>query len=108
MDSGEGRPQAHLAALVLARGGSKGIPLKNIKLLAGVPLIGWVLRAAIDAGVFQRCSCAASPFAPPLRPPPLRFPLPWWVLVRDGRAGGFGMGVLGGPGSGWTCRGTLA
>ncbi|XP_066175701.1 N-acylneuraminate cytidylyltransferase [Sylvia atricapilla] len=53
MDAGEGRPQAHLAALVLARGGSKGIPLKNIKLLAGVPLIGWVLRAAIDAGVFQ-------------------------------------------------------
>ncbi|CAM4447239.1 N-acylneuraminate cytidylyltransferase [Lepidochelys kempii] len=43
----------HMAALVLARGGSKGIPLKNIKPLAGVPLIGWVLRAAIDAGVFQ-------------------------------------------------------
>uniref|UniRef100_A0A8D2LCZ6 N-acylneuraminate cytidylyltransferase n=2 Tax=Varanus komodoensis TaxID=61221 RepID=A0A8D2LCZ6_VARKO len=42
-----------MAALVLARGGSKGIPLKNIKLLAGVPLIGWVLRAALDAGVFQ-------------------------------------------------------
>lgn len=48
----------HLAALVLARGGSKGIPLKNIKHLAGVPLIGWVLRAALDSGVFQRCACA--------------------------------------------------
>uniref|UniRef100_A0A663MSC7 N-acylneuraminate cytidylyltransferase n=1 Tax=Athene cunicularia TaxID=194338 RepID=A0A663MSC7_ATHCN len=46
------------------RGGSKGIPLKNIKLLAGVPLIGWVLRAAIDAGVFHRCACAFYP-APP-------------------------------------------
>uniref|UniRef100_A0A9L0RVS8 Cytidine monophosphate N-acetylneuraminic acid synthetase n=2 Tax=Equus caballus TaxID=9796 RepID=A0A9L0RVS8_HORSE len=44
----------HLAALILARGGSKGIPLKNIKHLAGVPLIGWVLRAALDSGVFQR------------------------------------------------------
>ncbi|XP_042528802.1 N-acylneuraminate cytidylyltransferase [Dipodomys spectabilis] len=43
----------HLAALVLARGGSKGIPLKNIRRLAGVPLIGWVLRAALDSGVFQ-------------------------------------------------------
>uniref|UniRef100_A0A674IWM2 N-acylneuraminate cytidylyltransferase n=1 Tax=Terrapene triunguis TaxID=2587831 RepID=A0A674IWM2_9SAUR len=43
----------HMAALVLARGGSKGIPLKNIKPLAGLPLIGWVLRAAIDSGVFQ-------------------------------------------------------
>uniref|UniRef100_A0A8D3C1L6 N-acylneuraminate cytidylyltransferase n=1 Tax=Scophthalmus maximus TaxID=52904 RepID=A0A8D3C1L6_SCOMX len=43
----------HAAALVLARGGSKGIPLKNIKTLAGVPLIGWVLRAALDSGVFH-------------------------------------------------------
>ncbi|KAJ7329251.1 hypothetical protein JRQ81_015425 [Phrynocephalus forsythii] len=47
------RAPPHMAALVLARGGSKGIPLKNIKLLAGVPLIGWVLRAAVDSGVFQ-------------------------------------------------------
>ncbi|XP_051975457.1 N-acylneuraminate cytidylyltransferase B [Xyrauchen texanus] len=39
----------HRAALILARGGSKGIPLKNIKNLAGVPLIGWVLRAALDS-----------------------------------------------------------
>ncbi|XP_047241413.1 N-acylneuraminate cytidylyltransferase-like isoform X2 [Girardinichthys multiradiatus] len=43
----------HVAALILARGGSKGIPLKNIKTLAGVPLIGWVLRAAIDCGKFD-------------------------------------------------------
>ncbi|KAM9468284.1 N-acylneuraminate cytidylyltransferase A [Clarias gariepinus] len=43
----------HIAAVILARGGSKGIPLKNIKLLAGVPLIGWVLRAAGDSGVFD-------------------------------------------------------
>eukprot|EP00061_Rhincodon_typus_P004744 g23329.t1 len=45
--------QRHFAALVLARGGSKGIPLKNIKLLAGVPLLGWVLRAAVDCGQFD-------------------------------------------------------
>lgn len=44
----------HIAALILARGGSKGIPLKNIKMLAGVPLIGWVIRAAQDSGVFDR------------------------------------------------------
>ncbi|KAF4079544.1 hypothetical protein AMELA_G00179250 [Ameiurus melas] len=43
----------HIAAVILARGGSKGIPLKNIKLLAGVPLIGWVLRAAVDSKVFD-------------------------------------------------------
>ncbi|KAL2103084.1 hypothetical protein ACEWY4_002252 [Coilia grayii] len=43
----------HIAALILARGGSKGIPLKNIKMLAGVPLIGWVLRAAVDSELFD-------------------------------------------------------
>ncbi|XP_043953459.1 N-acylneuraminate cytidylyltransferase-like [Gambusia affinis] len=43
----------HVAALILARGGSKGIPLKNIKLLAGYPLIVWVLRAAIDSKAFN-------------------------------------------------------
>lgn len=43
-----------IAALILARGGSKGIRLKNIKKLAGVPLIGWVIRAARDAEVFDR------------------------------------------------------
>ncbi|CAH2278541.1 N-acylneuraminate cytidylyltransferase [Pelobates cultripes] len=48
-----GERGGHLAALVLARGGSKGIPQKNIKKLAGKPLIGWVLRAAGDSGVFD-------------------------------------------------------
>ncbi|XP_010867452.4 N-acylneuraminate cytidylyltransferase A isoform X2 [Esox lucius] len=43
----------HIAALILARGGSKGIRLKNIKMLAGVPLIGWVLRAALDSKQFN-------------------------------------------------------
>jgi CMP-N,N'-diacetyllegionaminic acid synthase len=33
-------------AIVPARGGSKGIPRKNIRPLAGLPLIGWTLRAA--------------------------------------------------------------
>lgn len=49
-----GSGKRHVAALVLARGGSKGIPLKNIKMLAGVPLIGWVLRAAVDSELFDR------------------------------------------------------
>jgi N-acylneuraminate cytidylyltransferase len=33
-------------ALICARGGSKGLPGKNIKLLAGVPLIGWSIKIA--------------------------------------------------------------
>uniref|UniRef100_A0AAR2LXD8 N-acylneuraminate cytidylyltransferase n=1 Tax=Pygocentrus nattereri TaxID=42514 RepID=A0AAR2LXD8_PYGNA len=47
------RGHRHIAAVILARGGSKGIPLKNIKMLAGVPLIGWVVRAAVDSKVFD-------------------------------------------------------
>jgi len=32
--------------LICARGGSKGLPGKNIKLLNGVPLIGWSINIA--------------------------------------------------------------
>ncbi|XP_032440185.1 N-acylneuraminate cytidylyltransferase-like [Xiphophorus hellerii] len=52
-ESPKKRRTGDAVALILARGGSKGIPLKNIKPLAGVPLIGWVLRAAIDSGEFD-------------------------------------------------------
>ncbi|KAM9311395.1 LOW QUALITY PROTEIN: N-acylneuraminate cytidylyltransferase [Gastrophryne carolinensis] len=51
-EAGDGSGRRHMAAVVLA-GGSKGIPLKNIKRLAGKPLIAWVLRAAIDSGGFD-------------------------------------------------------
>ncbi|WP_084318597.1 N-acylneuraminate cytidylyltransferase [Deferrisoma camini] len=39
-------------ALVPLRGGSKGIPGKNIKPIAGRPLCAWVLEAAHAAGIF--------------------------------------------------------
>lgn len=35
--------------LIPARGGSKGIPRKNIKLLGGRPLIEWTIEAALQA-----------------------------------------------------------
>ena len=35
-------------ALVPLRGGSKGIPKKNIKLIAGKPLCAWVLESAVS------------------------------------------------------------
>lgn len=41
-------------ALALARGGSKGIPGKNIKPLAGKPLIGWVIDAAKSSKYVDR------------------------------------------------------
>ncbi|XP_072168070.1 N-acylneuraminate cytidylyltransferase A-like [Diadema setosum] len=43
----------HFAALILARGGSKGIKLKNFRSIAGQPLVTWALRAAIDSEVFD-------------------------------------------------------
>lgn len=41
-------------ALIPARGGSKGIPRKNIKALAGKPLIGWTIDAAKQASCINR------------------------------------------------------
>jgi CMP-N,N'-diacetyllegionaminic acid synthase len=40
--------------LVPARGGSKGVPGKNIKLLAGRPLLEYTARAASESGVLDR------------------------------------------------------
>lgn len=39
--------------LILARGGSKGIPRKNIKPLNGVPLLVYNVKAALASGVFD-------------------------------------------------------
>lgn len=36
----------NIIAIIPARGGSKGVPGKNIKLLAGKPLIAWTIEAA--------------------------------------------------------------
>lgn len=40
--------------IIPARGGSKGIPRKNIKEFAGKPLIAWTIESAKAAGVFDR------------------------------------------------------
>jgi pseudaminic acid cytidylyltransferase len=39
-------------AIVPARGGSKRIPAKNIKALAGKPLIAYTIAAALESGLF--------------------------------------------------------
>mmetsp|Transcript_113222 Transcript_113222/g.283492 ORF Transcript_113222/g.283492 Transcript_113222/m.283492 type:complete len:257 (-) Transcript_113222:129-899(-) len=44
--------KTRVIAVVPARGGSVSIPLKNIKDLAGRPLIDWCIRAALDSGIF--------------------------------------------------------
>jgi CMP-N,N'-diacetyllegionaminic acid synthase len=43
-----------LLILVPARGGSKGLPGKNVKLLGGLPLIGWTARCIAASGVRAR------------------------------------------------------
>lgn len=40
--------------IITARGGSKGVPGKNIKLLAGKPLIVYTIESAKKSGVFDR------------------------------------------------------
>ena len=41
--------QPEVLALIPARGGSKGIPRKNIRDFAGAPLIAWSIAAALRA-----------------------------------------------------------
>ena len=45
--------QTHVAGLILARGGSQGIPLKNIAPLGGRPLLEWALGAMLNFGGFD-------------------------------------------------------
>lgn len=41
-------------AVILARGGSKGIPKKNIKEICGKPLIAYTIEAALSSGIFDK------------------------------------------------------
>lgn len=43
-----------LLGLIPARGGSKGIPHKNVRPIAGKPLIGWTIETALTSAVFDR------------------------------------------------------
>ena len=43
-----------VVALIPARGGSKGVPKKNIKLLAGKPLIAWSIEQALASKLIDR------------------------------------------------------
>lgn len=43
-----------IVGIIPARGGSKGLPGKNIKLLAGKPLIAWTIETALQSGMLQR------------------------------------------------------
>lgn len=45
-------------ALVLARGGSKGLPGKNVRPLGGHPLVGWSVAAARASAAVDRVICS--------------------------------------------------
>ncbi len=36
----------NMVAIIPARGGSKGLPRKNLRELGGLPLIAWTIKAA--------------------------------------------------------------
>jgi len=41
------KPKPKIIGIIPARGGSKGVPRKNIRVLAGKPLIAWTIETAI-------------------------------------------------------------
>ena len=43
-----------ILAITLARGGSKGVKNKNIKLINGIPLIGYTIREALKSKYIDR------------------------------------------------------
>ena len=43
-----------IIGLITARGGSKRLPGKNIKTVAGKPMIAWTIEAAIESGICSR------------------------------------------------------
>lgn len=45
--------KAKVLALIPARGGSQGIPRKNIRVVGGKPLLVWSLQSAKDSGIFD-------------------------------------------------------
>src|SRR5688572_16544651 len=47
----QARPKT--VALIPARGGSKRVPAKNIRVLAGYPLIAYTIAAAIESKIFS-------------------------------------------------------
>lgn len=47
-----------VVALVPARSGSKRLPHKNIRPLAGHPLLAYSIRSAIDSGIFDAVVCS--------------------------------------------------
>ena len=44
----------NIVAIILARGGSKGVPKKNIIDFMGKPMIAWTIEAAVKSKIFDK------------------------------------------------------
>jgi len=51
---GKASAECNVVAIIGARGGSKGLPRKNIRELAGKPLIAWTIEAAKNCSLVDR------------------------------------------------------
>lgn len=49
-------------AIIPARGGSKRIPRKNIKLFMGAPMISYPIKVALDSGLFDKVMVSTDDF----------------------------------------------
>ena len=47
-----------ILGVIPARGGSKGVPRKNIYPILGKPMIWYTINAALDSGAFERVICS--------------------------------------------------
>ena len=47
------RNKLHILGIILARGGSKRLPGKNLRVLHGKPLLAWSIEAALDSSAFS-------------------------------------------------------
>ena len=52
--SNHAMPVSNVLAIIPARGGSKGIPRKNVRPVGGLPLLGWTIEAAPRLGRVNR------------------------------------------------------
>ena len=48
------KEKKNIVAIIPARGGSKGVPRKNLRPLGGRPLLAYTVQAALESGVFAR------------------------------------------------------
>lgn len=56
------KSNSRVLGVILARGGSKGVPKKNIKPLSGKPLIGYTIEAALKSEIFDRVVVSTDSF----------------------------------------------